>query len=184
MNSTLGTMAETGTTNPADLLLNDANQLIDWVQSGSKADIGRLAIHVFASAQAGDPLARRLVGEAAERLAQDALLCARHLFRRGQPVEFVLAGSTLLKQPQFANSRAGRRGWLARIILLPRESVWGAWLCPGGLNKNPAGIASEAAWFQINRQRRSDAGVCANGACHPPSGATAPKLIPSQSGRR
>ncbi len=134
-----------------DLLLNDANQLIDWVQSGSKADIGRLAIHVFASAQAGDPLARRLVGEAAERLAQDALLCARHLFRRGQPVEFVLAGSTLLKQPQFAKSVAGRlrRGWPgARIILLPRESVWGAVALAraGAQQKTQRRIASEAAW--------------------------------------
>lgn len=111
------------------LLLNDANQLIDWVQAANKAEVASLAMEVFEAARAGDVLARQLLTAAAERLAQDALVCARRLFRPGTAVEFVLAGSTLLKQPRFAAqvTRHVRKGWPGAIITpLPRESVWGA----------------------------------------------------------
>lgn len=111
------------------LLLNDANQLIDWAQAASKAQIAGLAMEVFAAARRKDPLARELLDFAAGRLADDAVTCARHLFAKNTRVEFVFAGSTLLKQPQFAASVAARirRQWSSAVIVpLQRESVWGA----------------------------------------------------------
>lgn len=111
------------------LLLNDANELIDWVQGASKAEIASLAVEVFAAARDGDAPARKLLAAAAERLAHDALVCARRLFKRGTVVEFVLAGGMLLKQPGFAAqvARHIRKGWREAVITpLSRESVWGA----------------------------------------------------------
>jgi N-acetylmuramic acid 6-phosphate etherase len=112
-----------------ELLLNDANQLIDWAQGASKAQIAGLAMEVFAAARQRDALARNLLALAAGRLATDAVTCARRLFPRGTRVEFVFTGSTLLKQPGFAaqvGARIRRRWPRAVIVPLQRESVWGA----------------------------------------------------------
>lgn len=111
------------------LALNDPHDLVGWVQSAAKADVAALAVEVFAAAADGDGLARRVLVGAAERLAADAVECARRIATRGAPVQFVLAGSVLLRQPQFAArvGRAVRRDWPAAVCVpLAREGAWGA----------------------------------------------------------
>jgi N-acetylmuramic acid 6-phosphate etherase len=86
---------------------------------------------------------------AAERLAQDGAACARRLTQPGAPVQFVFAGSVLVKQPRFAAlvSRLLRRRWPgARTVCLKRESVWGAvqlaWQLVPGAAPGPAALAN------------------------------------------
>lgn len=112
------------------LLLNEPNELIGWAQGASKADIAALAVEVFAAWAQGDSIARDILEGAASSLAKDAATCARRLgIRKATPVQVVLAGSVLLKQPRFARwvTREIRRlcpG--ARVTPLQRESAWGA----------------------------------------------------------
>lgn len=111
------------------LALNEPNDLIAWLQAAGKTGVAALAPEVFAAAKEGDPGARRVVSETAELLAQDALACARHLGCGSGVVQFVFAGSVLLKQPGFARQvalriRTGCRG--AVVQTLARESAWGA----------------------------------------------------------
>ena len=111
------------------LLLNDPEHLVAWIQQADKAAVAVLAVEVFAAAAGGDRLARAVIRQAADRMALDAAQCAARLVRRGQRVEFVLAGSVPLKQPSFsARIRQGlRKQWpQGRVSLLPRESAWGA----------------------------------------------------------
>lgn len=111
------------------LLLQEPNDLIDWLLQAPKADVAALAVEVFEALDAGDRLARQLVQEAAARLAHDAAACARRLTRAGAPVEFHLVGSLLLKQPRFAKRVASgiRRLWpTATVRPLEREGAWGA----------------------------------------------------------
>ncbi len=110
------------------LLLNEPNDLIAWLQQAGKADVAALAPLVF-SAASSDPVARRVVGESADLLADDAAACARRLGSRGPGLSFVLAGSVLLKQPGFANAIARRLKESlpgSRVEPLRRESAWGA----------------------------------------------------------
>lgn len=109
------------------LALNDPNDLIGWIQNAAKAEVAALAPQVFEAAT--DPIAKRVVRQAAESLARDAGICASRLSGRKGDLTFVLAGSVLLKQPPFANTvrrliRQDRPG--ARVVLLPREAAWGA----------------------------------------------------------
>jgi N-acetylmuramic acid 6-phosphate etherase len=111
------------------LQLNEPNDLIDWAQAASKADLAALALEVFQAWQARDKLASRIVTTAAGRLAADAAHCAGKLAAPGSCVRFVLAGGVLLNQPAFRARVAGRlrRLWPgARVVPLPREGVWGA----------------------------------------------------------
>lgn len=111
------------------LQLNEPNEVIGWVQSASKTDIAALAVEVFKAWAKRDEIANDILVGAAESLAKDAVLCASKLVRRGTPVEFILAGSVLLKQPRFAQSVAKRireRYPRAQVIALERESAWGA----------------------------------------------------------
>jgi N-acetylmuramic acid 6-phosphate etherase len=111
------------------LLLHDPEALVGWVQGAEKSDVAALAPEVFAAAAAGDVLARKVIRHAAEVLACDAVACARRLAQRGTSVQFVLAGSVLLKRPRFARSVAAmiRRVWpRAQVEPLRRESAWGA----------------------------------------------------------
>ena len=111
------------------LLLNEPNDLIDWAQAADKKAIAGLAEEVFAAWRDKDRIAAEILAAAARSLARDAAACARKVAKRGTPVEFVLAGSILLKQPRFA-ARVGRELrllWpMAGVIPLKRESVWGA----------------------------------------------------------
>ncbi len=111
------------------LLLNEPEDLIDWAKTASKPDIAALAIQVFGAAAQGDKIAAGILKAAAESLAGDGAACARKLVKRGLTVQFVLAGSVLLQQPEFAGRvRSRLRQLWPRAIVVPlrRESVWGA----------------------------------------------------------
>jgi N-acetylmuramic acid 6-phosphate etherase len=111
------------------LQLNNPDDLIPWTQEAAKGDIAQLAVTVFREAEKGDSLARDVLREAADRLADMAANCATHLVNDGAHVQFILAGGTLLKQPVFANSvskRLHERWSDCRVEKLKRESVWGA----------------------------------------------------------
>jgi N-acetylmuramic acid 6-phosphate etherase len=111
------------------LQLNEPYDLIPWVQAATKAQIAGLAVDVFTAWNRGDSIASVVLAEAAERLATDAVSCARRLTRAGNRVHFVLAGSVLLRQPRFAElltSRVKRLWPGATVTPLKRDSVWGA----------------------------------------------------------
>jgi len=111
------------------LLLNEPSELIDWAQKADKTEIAGLAAEVFAAWDRKDPLAGEILAGAAKGLARDAAACARRLAAPGSPVQFVLTGSVLLKQPRFAAKlgRQLRQLWpKATVTALERESVWGA----------------------------------------------------------
>ena len=111
------------------LLLNEADDLIDWAKGAEKAEVAALASAVFAAAAKRDRMARKILADAAAALAEDGANCARRLAGPRAPVEFVLAGGILLNQAAFARQvgarlRALRPG--ARVRRLRRESAWGA----------------------------------------------------------
>ncbi|RBP45019.1 N-acetylmuramic acid 6-phosphate etherase [Roseimicrobium gellanilyticum] len=111
------------------LQLNNPDDLIPWTQEAPKGDIAQLAVTVFQEAEKGDTLARNVLREAADRLADMAANCATHLVNEGARVQFILAGGTLLKQAVFANSVSKRlhaRWNDCRVEKLKRESIWGA----------------------------------------------------------
>ncbi len=111
------------------LALNEPNDLVTWVHAASKADVAALAEEIGAAAAAGDRLAGRVLAGAAAVLARDAVRCAARLARANAPVEFVLAGGVLAKQPAFAARVRSlvRAAWRpARFCPLRREGAWGA----------------------------------------------------------
>jgi N-acetylmuramic acid 6-phosphate etherase len=111
------------------LHLNGPEDLIDWVQQAQKAEVGTLALEVFDAWQSRDSIASDILEGAADNLAKDASLCAVKLVRKNGPVQFVLAGSVLLKQPRFARlvSKQLLKRWpKAEVAPLPREGAWGA----------------------------------------------------------
>ncbi|HEY6169012.1 MAG TPA: N-acetylmuramic acid 6-phosphate etherase [Verrucomicrobiae bacterium] len=121
------------------LSLNEPNDLIPWAQSANKADIAALAVEVFKAGTKRDAIARDILEGAAHSLAKDAVSCAARLcgklkaqsskLKAERPVQFVFAGSVLLKQPAFAR-KVGKlivARWPGAIIApLNRESAWGA----------------------------------------------------------
>jgi N-acetylmuramic acid 6-phosphate etherase len=111
------------------LLLNEPNALIDWAQAASKTEIAALAKEVFAARNDKDSIAAGILEEAAAGLARNAVTCARRVTRPGTRVQFVLTGSVLLRQPQFAAqvARQLRSLWPKAVVTpLKRQSVWGA----------------------------------------------------------
>jgi N-acetylmuramic acid 6-phosphate etherase len=111
------------------LLLNEPNQLIDWVQTASKSEIAALATEVFAARDTRDKIASDILAAAADSLARDGAACAARLVGANGRVRFVLAGGVLTKQPRFAQEvaralREMRPG--SDVSVLERESVWGA----------------------------------------------------------
>lgn len=111
------------------LQLNEPNDLIGWAQSASKTDIAALAVEVFKAWSRRDEIASDILEGAAESLARDAAHCARRLVGRNVPVQFVFAGSVLLKQPRFARKveHALKQLWRNAIVSpLRRDSVNGA----------------------------------------------------------
>jgi N-acetylmuramic acid 6-phosphate etherase len=111
------------------LELNEPEELIDWAKTADKSAIAALAIQVFASAAAGDKIAGDILEAAAESLANDGVQCARRLARKGARVEFLLAGSVLLRQPEFARQVRSRvmKLWPGAVVApLEQESAWGA----------------------------------------------------------
>lgn len=111
------------------LQLNEPEELIDWVKTAGKTEISALAVQVFAAAAVRDKIAADILEGAAASLAKDGFHCALRLVKKGAPVEFLLAGSVLLKQPAFARRvrLQLKKLWPRAIITqLARESVWGA----------------------------------------------------------
>ena len=111
------------------LQLNEPNDLIGWAQAARKDEIAALAVEVFAAWAKHDRIARDILDGAAHSLASDAGRCAARLVRKGKPVQFVLAGSVLLKQPRFAAkvTRALKKLWPRALVTpLAREGAWGA----------------------------------------------------------
>src|ERR1700722_18677100 len=111
------------------LQLNEPNELIAWAQTAEKAHIAGLAVEVFEEWRKGDEIAAEIINAARESLAQDAIACAAQLTNSKSAVQFVFAGSTLLKQPQFTKELAAqiKKNWPGAVIApLERESVWGA----------------------------------------------------------
>lgn len=111
------------------LALTTPDELIDWSMQSDKTSLGSLSIAVFRAAEKRDPLARRILAQAADALAEDALSCARRLAPPAQPVQFVFNGGVLLKNPAFARDlgqRLRRVYKKAAITPVPRPSAWGA----------------------------------------------------------
>jgi N-acetylmuramic acid 6-phosphate etherase len=111
------------------LQLNEPEDLIDWTRTAAKSEIAALALPVFAAAAEGDKIARDVLTAAKESLANDGVYCARRLVKAGAPVEFILAGSILVKQAAFSRQVRGRLLELwpgAEVTVLRRESAWGA----------------------------------------------------------
>lgn len=111
------------------LQLNEPNELIGWAQAAGKTDLAALAVEVFAAARDRDQIARDILAGAAHSLAKDAAHCARRLVKPSAPVQFILAGSVLLRQPRFARAVAAHLKKLrpgSTVTPLERESAWGA----------------------------------------------------------
>ena len=111
------------------LELNEPNDFIDWAKNADKSEIAALAIQVFGAAAAGDKIAKDILAGAAASLAQDGAACAGRLVKKGSPVEFILSGSVLLKQPGFVRDVKKQLVKLwpkATVVPLERESIWGA----------------------------------------------------------
>jgi N-acetylmuramic acid 6-phosphate etherase len=104
-----------------ELLLNTPNDLIAWAQSSDKAAIARLAPVIFECSR--DPVAREILAKTAQQLAGDALICARRLARRGEPVAFVMAGGVLQRQPAFARQigRLIKKNWASASIQIAAD---------------------------------------------------------------
>jgi N-acetylmuramic acid 6-phosphate etherase len=86
-------------------------------------------VEVFRAWSAGDKIATDILTGAAESLAKDAITCAGKIAKVGVPIQFVLAGSNLLRQPRFARKVAAliRKRWAHAIVTpLRRESAHGA----------------------------------------------------------
>lgn len=111
------------------LSLNRPNDLIPWAARAKKNEIATLAEEVFQAWEAKDVIARDIVAGALHSLAKDAITCACRLTRKNKPVQFVFAGSILLKQSRFAQRlrHALQARWPASTTTrLNREPAWGA----------------------------------------------------------
>lgn len=111
------------------LLLNEPEELVDWAKNASKPEIAALAIEVFAAAEAKDQIARDILEGAAASLAKDGYFCALRLVKKNAKVEFLLAGSVLLKQPAFAAKVRSKLKelWPGAVVTpLEHEGAWGA----------------------------------------------------------
>jgi N-acetylmuramic acid 6-phosphate etherase len=111
------------------LQLNEPNELITWAQTAEKSQVASLAVEVFAAWKKGDKIATDILTSAESSLVEDAVACAHQLAGKKTPVHFILAGSILLKQGQFAKKLEThlKKLWPSAVVTsLDRESVWGA----------------------------------------------------------
>jgi len=114
----------------AFLQMNDPESLIEWSMTASKAEIASLAQVVFEAASLRqDEIAVAILRRASERLSKDAVHCAARVAQPGEKVQFLLNGSTLLKNGWFADEvtakiLAARPG--SEVVRLARPGTWGA----------------------------------------------------------
>jgi N-acetylmuramic acid 6-phosphate etherase len=83
------------------LQLNEPEDLIGWVQAAQKHEIAALAVEVFDAWKRRDKIASDILHGAAASLGKDGASCAKRLVRPGSRVQFILAGSVLVKQAKF-----------------------------------------------------------------------------------
>ena len=142
------------------LALNEPDDLIGWAQNASKTDIAALALEVFQAWEKRDKIASDILDGAADSLAKDAVCCARRLAKEHAPVQFVLAGSILLKQPRFAMlvERQLKRNWRGAIVSsLKKESVHGALILAQRMFASSTSAFHSDATSATTTVRRSDA---------------------------
>ena len=114
----------------AFLQMNDPEALIEWSMTASKTEIASLAQVVFtAAASRQDEIAVAILKRASDRLSKDAVHCAARVAQPGEKVQFLLNGSTLLKNGWFADEvtakiLAARPG--SEVTRLSRPGTWGA----------------------------------------------------------
>lgn len=111
------------------LLLNDPEDLIPWSMVADKTQIAALALSVFTMAGLRDRLARQLLADAAQALADDGNACAERVCKPEDKVQFVFNGGVLLKNPAFAADVARRlkQRWRKAVITqVENSSSWGA----------------------------------------------------------
>jgi len=146
---TEGEWSELGRRILRKLQVNEPDDLIDWVQKAGKDDVASLAVEVFTAWSNRDEIASDILEGAAQSLVGDAVSCARRLVKSGRPVQFVLAGGVLLRQPRFGKKVADllRQSWPNSVVTpLPRESVWGAVeLAKKKFRASGSGLRGEAA---------------------------------------
>jgi len=136
------------------LQLNEPDELIGWAQNASKADVASLAVEVFKAWSARDAIATDILKGAAESLAKDAVTCAGKLAKAGASMQFVFAGSILLRQPKFARNveKLILKRWKRAIVTpLKRDSVHGALalaqqaFSSASLKRSVAGVSSKTS---------------------------------------
>ena len=111
-----------------ELSLNEPNDLIQWIQGANKKQVASLAPAIFTAWTKHDRHAREIIESSAHSLAADAIKCAARLENSDATVQFILAGSVLLKQPRFAEMVAQgiRQKWPQAVVTpLKREGAWG-----------------------------------------------------------
>ncbi len=111
------------------LELESPNQLIAWASEADKAALAALTVELFAAAAERDKIALEILAESVAMISHNAIACARRLSQKSRPVEFVLTGSVLQKQPGFARQVGNRlrADWPGAVVkLLAREGAWGA----------------------------------------------------------
>lgn len=111
------------------LMFTEPEQLIPWSMHAPKTEIANLAVTVFAMAKKRDLLAKKILKDSAEMLAEDACACASQIAEAGQPLEFIFNGGVLLKNPGFMRdvSRQIKACWpKAKVTPLQVPSVMGA----------------------------------------------------------
>jgi N-acetylmuramic acid 6-phosphate etherase len=134
----------------AFLQMNDPESLIEWSMTASKAEIASLAQVVFEAASSRqDEIAVAILRRASERLSKDAVHCAARVAQPGEKVQFLLNGSTLLKNDWFADEvtakiLAARPG--SEVVRLARPGTWGAIAMArqAGTHAKPKSVATPA----------------------------------------
>ena len=126
----------------AFLQMNDPEALIEWSMTAGKTEIASLAQVVFeAAASRQDEIAVAILRRASDRLSKDAVHCAARVAAPGDKVQFLLNGSTILKNPWFADEvtakiLAARPG--SEVTRLSRSGTWGAIRLARRLDGSPA----------------------------------------------
>jgi N-acetylmuramic acid 6-phosphate etherase len=119
------------------LELNEPNELIGWAQGATKLQIAGVAMEVFAAWKDKDTIANDILQGAATSLTRDGITCATRATAGAESrrqkmkprVEFVLAGSNLVKQKRFAALVSAKLKRLypgCTIRALKKPGVWGA----------------------------------------------------------
>ncbi len=144
-----GRLGRLGTAMLNALMFNEPDQLIPWSVHAQKSEIGSLATTVFAVAKRGDVLAKKILADSAVMLAEDACACGSQLAANGSPVEFILNGGVLLRNPGFRRdvTRRIQACWpKAKVTPLKIPSVFGAVrLAQAELNRKRTTPTSKAA---------------------------------------